>query len=122
MKFLADMGISPGAVQHLRQQGYDAVHLIEQGLGRLPDDAILEKARLEARIVLTHDLDFADLMAASRAELPSVVIFRLSNMTAANVNRYLDLLVQDHAESLDRGAIVSVTEKRIRIRTLPIDR
>jgi predicted nuclease of predicted toxin-antitoxin system len=78
MKFLADMGISPGAVSHLRQQGYDAVHLIEQDLGRLPDDAILEKARVEARIVLTHDLDFADLMAVSRAELPSVVIFRLS--------------------------------------------
>ncbi|MEZ4836965.1 MAG: DUF5615 family PIN-like protein [Caldilineaceae bacterium] len=98
------------------------MHLNEQNLGRLPDDAILEKARVEERIVLTHDLDFADLMAASRAELPSVVIFRLSNMTVANVNRYLDLLVQAHAESLERGAIVSVTEKRIRIRTLPIHR
>ena len=122
MKFLADMGISPGAVRYLRQQGHDAVHLIEQNLGRLSDEAILAKARIEARIVLTHDLDFADLMAASRAELPSVVIFRLSNMTAANVKRYLDLLVQNHTESLERGAIFSVTEKRIRIRTLPITR
>jgi hypothetical protein len=43
-------------------------------------------------------------------------------MTAANVNRYLDLLVQNHADPLERGAIFSVTEKRIRIRTLPINR
>ena len=45
MKFLADMGVSPVTVQVLSQQGYDAVHLQEEGLGRLPDAAILEKAR-----------------------------------------------------------------------------
>ena len=32
MKFLADMGISPRTVNWLINQGYDAVHLIEQGL------------------------------------------------------------------------------------------
>ncbi|MBA3923475.1 MAG: DUF5615 family PIN-like protein [Nostocaceae cyanobacterium] len=31
MKFLADMGISPRTVDALRQQGYNAVHLGEQG-------------------------------------------------------------------------------------------
>jgi predicted nuclease of predicted toxin-antitoxin system len=45
--FLADMGVSPVTVQALRQQGYDAVHLNEQGLERLPDSEILEKARQE---------------------------------------------------------------------------
>ncbi|CAD5925990.1 DUF5615 family PIN-like protein [Planktothrix agardhii] len=35
MKFLADMGVSPLTVKVLRQQGYDAVHLSEQGLERL---------------------------------------------------------------------------------------
>ncbi|MEG5135829.1 DUF5615 family PIN-like protein [Microcoleus sp. A6-C6] len=45
MNFLADMGVSPVTVQALRQQGYDAVHLNEQGLERLPDFEILEKAR-----------------------------------------------------------------------------
>lgn len=37
MKFLADMGISPDTVVWLRSLGYDAVHLHEQGLDRLPD-------------------------------------------------------------------------------------
>lgn len=32
MKFLADMGISPRTVEWLRQQGYDAVHLLDEGL------------------------------------------------------------------------------------------
>lgn len=31
MKFLADMGISPRTVNWLRNAGYDAVHVVEQG-------------------------------------------------------------------------------------------
>jgi len=61
MKFLADMGISPRTVDALRQQGYNAVHLGEQGLERLADRDILVKARTEGRILLTVDLDFAQL-------------------------------------------------------------
>ncbi len=37
MKFLVDMGISPSIIRRLREQGYDAVHLHEQGLMRLAD-------------------------------------------------------------------------------------
>ena len=57
MKFLADMGISPRIAEELRKQGHDAVHLAEQGLYRMPDGDILQKARLESRVLLTHDLN-----------------------------------------------------------------
>ncbi len=77
MKFLADMGISPKTVNFLKDQGYDAVHLHEQGLDRMPDSDILKKAGNENRVLLTHDLDFGELVAASGTVLPSVVIFRL---------------------------------------------
>lgn len=89
MKFLADMGISPKTVAHLRNLGYDAVHLHEQHLDRLYDPAILEKSRNEERILLTHDLDFGELMSASGAELPSVIIFRLRNMRPERVGKSL---------------------------------
>ena len=77
MKFLADMGISPRSVEYLRTVGHDAVHLHELGLDRMADTDILAKARVEGRIVLTHDLDFGDLLAASQALLPSVVLLLL---------------------------------------------
>jgi len=86
MKFLADMGISPRVVSTLRERGHEAVHLQEQGLGTLPDGDILAKARAEGRVLLTHDLDFGELLAASGGELPSVIIFRLKDMRAENVN------------------------------------
>jgi predicted nuclease of predicted toxin-antitoxin system len=120
MKLLADIGISPRCVDYLRQLGYDAIHLIEQGLQQLPDPDILTKARSEERILLTHDLDFADLLAASRAALPSVVIFRLRNMRPGNVNHYLDHILQRYEAELRQGVIISVTETQVRLRVLPL--
>jgi predicted nuclease of predicted toxin-antitoxin system len=120
MKFLADMGISMRVVAALRKQGHDVVHLQEQDLSRLPDAEILVKARVEERIVLTHDLDFGELLAASGGTLPSVVIFRLKDMRAENVSRHLFSLLRLQSESLARGAVCSVSEQKVRIRTLPI--
>ena len=71
MKFLADMGISPKTVAFLQNNGHDAIHLHEQGLERLPDPEILAKARREDCVLLTHDLDFGELVAASGARLPN---------------------------------------------------
>ncbi|MEM8560559.1 MAG: DUF5615 family PIN-like protein [Bacteroidota bacterium] len=112
--------MSPATVAFIRSAGHDALHLREQGLQRLPDVAIMDKARAESRIVLTHDLDFGDLLAASGDALPSVVIFRLGDMRPANVNRHLAALLADHPDALNAGAVVSVSERRARIRRLPI--
>jgi predicted nuclease of predicted toxin-antitoxin system len=120
MKFLVDMGISIVTVDFLRTQGYDAVHLREQGLQRMQDSNILQKARTEQRVVLAHDLDFGDLLAASGAVLPSVIIFRLRDMRPANVNRHLTAVLAEQNAELEQGVIVIVTEGRIRMRRLPI--
>jgi len=120
MRFLADMGISPKVVELLRDQGHDALHLHEESLGRLPDVDILEKARKEGRIVLTHDLDFAELLALGESSSASVIIFRLRDMRPTNVRRHLQAIIDHHADALARGAIISVTEGRLRVRGLPI--
>ncbi|MBE9141804.1 DUF5615 family PIN-like protein [Planktothrix mougeotii] len=120
MKFLADMGVSPLTVQVLRQQGYDAVHLSEQGLERLPDSKILEKARQENRIILTFDLDFADLLAASSQQLPSTIIFRLKDTKPTVVSGRLLIILNECQEELKTGAIVTINDTRYRLRSLPI--
>ncbi|HJR80561.1 MAG TPA: DUF5615 family PIN-like protein, partial [Anaerolineales bacterium] len=91
-------------------------------LNRLPDSDILEKARREDRILLTHDLDFGDLLAASSGNLPSVIIFRLKDMRAANVSRHLYSVINQQPEALNKGAVCSVTEQKVRIRNLPIEK
>lgn len=121
MRFLADMGISPRTIIFLQDLGYDALHLHDQGLDRLQDSDILQKARAEGRILLTNDLDFGELIAASGAKLPSVVVFRLRNMRPEQVNRYLGEVVKRHQEALEQGAVVSVTEGQVRVRLLPVE-
>ena len=86
MKFLADMGISPLTVRYLQELGHDAVHLHSQGLDRMPDIEILKKAQRDGSVLLTHDLDFSELLALRRALIPSVITFRLRDMTPSNVN------------------------------------
>ncbi|MFH1147992.1 MAG: DUF5615 family PIN-like protein [Pseudomonadota bacterium] len=121
MKFLADMGISPQTVAFLNRLGHSAVHMHDQGLAKMPDPEILDKARSEGYSLLTHDLDFGELLAASRAELPSVIIFRLRNMRPEQVNHALDEIIAKYSTALERGAIVTVTEGQARIRQLPIE-
>ncbi len=120
MKFLADMGISHKTVSFLKAQGHDAVHLHEQGLDRMSDADILGKALGEKRIVLTHDLDFGDLMAAGGGYLPGVIIFRLRNMKSEQVNRHLAEIINRHRDMLEQGAVITVTEGKTRVRRLPI--
>jgi predicted nuclease of predicted toxin-antitoxin system len=115
------MGISPRSVAYLRGLGVEAVHLHELGLDRLPDAEIVRKARREGYVILTHDLDFGELLAISGSEMPSVVIFRLQNMRPENVNRYLRILTEDHRDALREGAVFSVSEGRVRVRRLPIE-
>ena len=104
----------------LREMGHEAVHLRNEDLHRLRDPEIFAKARSEGAVLITHDLGFADLVAASRARLPSVILVRLRSMRPENVNRYLGLVLDRHGESLREGAVVSVAERRIRLRPLPL--
>ena len=120
MKFLADMGISPRVVSALRERGHEAVHLQEQGLGKLPDVEILAKARSEGSVLLTHDLDFGELLAASGGNLPSVIIFRLRDMRADNVNFHLFSILEKQSDALEKGVVCSVSERKVRIRALPL--
>ncbi|MDY6861732.1 MAG: DUF5615 family PIN-like protein [Thermodesulfobacteriota bacterium] len=114
------MGISQSSVKWLRKRGYDSIHLREEGLHKITDAQIIKKARKENRIVLTCDLDFGDLMAASGGIRPSVIIFRLENERPENINRRLQQVIEESSEVLRKGAIISVEETRHRVRLLPI--
>ena len=116
------MGLAHSTVAFLRARGHDAVHLRDQGLQRLEDADIVEKAGAEGRVILTHDLDFGRIIALSQAYIPSVVTFRLSDMRPAQVNHYLTEVLAHFADQLGEGALVSVNERGIRVRSLPIQR
>jgi predicted nuclease of predicted toxin-antitoxin system len=122
MRFLADMGISHIVVTWLQAQGHDATHLRDEGLHRLENGEIFTKAFRESRIILTWDLDFTEILALSGRHTVSAVIFRLVNTRSAHVIERLARVLQESAQDLEDGAIISVEEARHRVRLLPLGR
>lgn len=120
MRLLIDMGIAPSAAVALRLLGHDAEHLEDRHESRLADREIVCAAREERRIIVTHDLDFTDLLALSGAPSPSVVTFRLRSMRPDRVLARLVAVLSAQHDDLEAGAIVSVSEAFTRVRRLPI--
>lgn len=114
------MGLARSTARFLEAHGHDAVHLRSLGLGRMSDEEVVEKARSEGRVVLTHDLDYGRIIALSQGDIPSVVTFRLSDMRPAEVNRWLSMVIDRFRRDLQAGALVSVSDRGIRVRRLPI--
>jgi len=121
MRFLADMGVARSVVTWLRESGHDAVHLLDEGLERLPDAEIFAKARRESRILLTFDLDFGEIASLAGAAGTGVVLFRLRNARAAAVQARLARCLAAAGAELVRGAFIVVEESRLRTRRLPKD-
>jgi len=119
MRFLADMGLSPSTVAPLRQAGHDAVHLRDEGLQRLSDELIFEKARQEDRVVLTFDLDFAEIVARTCASLPSVILFRLRTARPDQVTALLFRVLPEIENRLSDGAVVTIEPAGYRWRPMP---
>jgi predicted nuclease of predicted toxin-antitoxin system len=120
MRFLADMGVSQRVVTWLRASGHDVVHLREQGLQKLPNGEIFEKATRERRVILTFDLDFGEIVALSRGARTSVAVFRLRDTRTETVIARLGRVLGESSDALEQGAVVIVEDGRHRVRPLPV--
>lgn len=120
MKLLLDMNLSPGWVQLLAGRAYDAVHWSEIGDPRAPDSELMAWAREHGRIVITHDLDFGAILAATSGVGPSVIQIRTRDVTPANLSDRLCHALEANRPYLEEGALVIVEPERARVRILPL--
>ena len=120
MKLLLDQGLPRSAAPLLSQRGVDTFHVGEIGMATAEDAEILARGRAEQRIIVTLDADFHALLALSGATLPSVVRIRLEGLKADGLVAVLEQVLVEWGEELELGAVVTVDQRRIRMRRLPL--
>lgn len=122
MKLLLDQGLPRSTVSQLNKTGIEAVHVGEIGMAAAEDAEILAFAEQHSRVVATLDADFHTLLARSGAAGPSVIRVRIEGLRAAGIADLLEDVLEICEEDLGKGAMVSVTEKAVRVRRLPLVR
>ena len=120
MKFLLNMNVPRVLAERLRAVGHECRHVGDLGLATATDTAVVEEARRNGEVILTHDLDYGNLLAFSGTASPSVVILRLRNTHPANILERILKAWPEIATPLERGAIVVLEDVAIRIRQLLI--
>ena len=62
MRFLLNMNMTRVVGHALAELGHEWVHVRDVGLAKGPDPPIIDFARRERRVIVTHDLDYGDLL------------------------------------------------------------
>lgn len=115
-RFKLDENIPLSVEPALRERGHDVETARSEGLGGAPDPALLAACFAEDRILVTLDLDFADIRAYPPGSHRGVWVLRPATQTFAAV---LDLLLSGiRLTSAERtaGKLWVIDEKRVRIR------
>ena len=120
MKLLLDQGLPRSTIKHFKTTEIQAVHVGEVGMASAGDAEILEFANQEHAVVVTLDADFHALLARSAAKGPSVIRIRIEGLRAEGLAALLEDVLQVCGEDVRRGAVISVTERSVRIGQLPL--
>jgi predicted nuclease of predicted toxin-antitoxin system len=120
MKLLVDMNLSPRWIGVLVDAGIEAVHWSTLGAKNAPDSEIMAFAAANDYVVLTHDLDFSAILAATHGDKPSVVQIRAENVSQDVIGNQVIAAIRQMESELDEGALLTVDPGRTRLRLLPL--
>jgi len=120
VRFLVDECLPARVAAYLRDRGHDAVHVADLDLLGAADEQVMASAASEGRVLISADTDFGELLAVGKHLAPSVILIRGASGAADRRIR----LVADNLDQLDEhiraGAIVVISDERIRVRLLPV--
>jgi len=120
VQFLADMNLSPLTVAALTEDGVDIVRVSTVLPANTSDDQILALAREQGRVVITQDMDFSALLALGGHHEPSLITLRMLDTSPDIVTQRLRDVLPQVESLLRQGCAVTVDDKHVRVRRLPI--
>jgi predicted nuclease of predicted toxin-antitoxin system len=117
MKLKLDENLSRHLKPVLTALGHDTLTAADENLLSRPDTEIAGAAKHENRMVLTLDIEFADLRKYPPGSHPGVILFRPLSLSPLSVNKFItDFMRRTDLEKL--AACVAVVDPvHVRIRS-----
>ncbi|MGH6929867.1 MAG: DUF5615 family PIN-like protein [Dongiaceae bacterium] len=110
-----DENLPDVARELLQTAGHDAATAREEGLAGATDDALLTAAAREARVLVTLDLDFANVRRYDPANTAGIIVLRLHDQTLPMVRRAIVRLGDLLSREATTGRLWILDESRLRI-------
>jgi predicted nuclease of predicted toxin-antitoxin system len=120
MKILVDMNLSPAWAEFLTEAGFQAMHWSTVGSPDASDVELMRWAAVNGHILMTADLDFGAILAATQGTAPSVLQVRSDVLTTRAIGAAVIAALHQTQEDLLAGALISVDASRSRLRILPL--
>ena len=120
MKFVVDVNLSPKWVAELQARGHEAIYWKDLGAETDPDEFIMAWAQVNHAIVLTCDLDFGAMLAASGEEKPSVVQLRPDRHRPELLLGRLIFALNAYQRELEAGVLLTIDIGNSRVHKLPL--
>jgi predicted nuclease of predicted toxin-antitoxin system len=120
MRFLFDENMPRSFPKILRALGYNAIHVSDVGLISTKDRIIVSFAEKTGDVMITFDLDFTTIVATENLPFPSVITFRLPELNQTDFQFIMSQHLESLLPALEKGALITINERGIRIRYLPV--
>ncbi len=116
LKFKVDENLLTEAAGLLAGAGHDAVTVRDQHMVGQPDTNVAAVCLHEGRVVVTLDLDFADIRAYPPADYAGIIVFRLTLLDKFHVLSVLQRLLPVLKREPLVGKLWIVEETSVRVR------
>jgi len=116
MKFKVDENLPVEVAALLRQAGFDASTVLEQTLGGEADSTIAAICRIERRIIVTLDVDFADIRTYPPAHYAGILVLRIKQQDKPFLLKLFPRILHQLRQESIVGKLWIVDEQRIRVR------
>jgi predicted nuclease of predicted toxin-antitoxin system len=116
MKFKIDENLPVETAALLQEAGYDATTVLDQKLGGSADPRIASVCRNEDRVLVTLDMDFADIRTYPPNQYPGLIVLRLRAQDKPYVIRTLTGLIPVFSTEPPQHRLWIVEDDKIRIR------
>jgi predicted nuclease of predicted toxin-antitoxin system len=116
VKFKTDENLPNEAAATLREYGFDAQTVWDENLSGATDAVISGCARTESRVLLTLDLDFANIQAYPPDAHAGIIVLRLKRQDKTTVVNYVRRLAEVFNQRSPVSELWIVERDRIRFR------